>query len=75
MEDKNYYQNIRANTPFQQQVQVLLTNKMPWQIFFKIAKILTIAPYAINFPFSDNSKSTYNLANVFTSKPVVIHKH
>ena len=46
---------------------------MPWSIF-KVATILTIIPWVTNSSFSNNSKFTYNLANVFISRPVAIYK-
>ena len=41
---------------------------------FKVAKILTIIPYAANYSFTNNSKFTYTETNVFISRPVVINK-
>ena len=41
------------------------------QGLFKINKILTIAPYAANSSFTDNTKFTFTLTNVIISKLVV----
>ena len=39
----------------------------------KVAKILTIVPYATNSLFTNNSKFTYTQANVIISRPMVTY--
>ena len=69
-----YCQNIVANTPFQQQIQVFALSSIHRHRLFKIAEILTIVPYAAKFSFTDNSTFTYTLANVFIFRPRILYK-
>ena len=72
MKEKIIAKTLGQTHPFNSRFKFYIKQHALAQELFKVTKILTIVPYATNFSFTNNSKFTYTLANVFISRLVVI---